>query len=258
MTHHRSPAVKGPSVAHDSLLSPQRSKILQEQSVSKRVRWRQSGRERQVTLPLECLVRQTSEEPQRVIFALHGFGDNARNFSELTQEFSLRDTLWIVPNAPETLPFPGDGGQWYELFGNPHPQFKSSCEKVRNSLELVQKETGLDWSKFVLLGFSQGAFVSLYSALTCPHDLGGVVALSGYLAQAHRIQLPHAGRRNLPVFVAHGLSDQVVFPAQHFETLDILTQLGVNKVTSKTYKGVAHSLCAEELFDIRNFIEALP
>jgi len=33
--------------------------------------------------------------------------------------------------------------------------------------------------------------------------------------------------------------------------------LGFTKITAKTYKGVAHGLCAEEIYDIRTFIEGI-
>ncbi|MEN9528761.1 MAG: hypothetical protein RI932_634 [Pseudomonadota bacterium] len=220
--------------------------------------WTSGDTRHSVELPLECCVSQNGARIERVVIALHGYGDNARNFSSVAGELGLKDTLWINLQAPETLPFPGDGGQWYELFGQPHTQLRSSMDKVKTVLEIVQKELNIDWSRIFLFGFSQGAFVSLLSALEFPHQLGGVVALSGYLAQAHRITLPNSQRKQLPVFLAHGLHDQVVFPAQHFETLDILGHLGFSRITAKTYKGVAHSLCAEELFDIRTFIEGLP
>ncbi|NBX17737.1 MAG: hypothetical protein EBR09_10260 [Proteobacteria bacterium] len=234
-----------------------RSFALPHQSPSNTLRCTFEGTERQMNIPLECVVHQTSKTPKQVIFALHGFGDNARNFADLASELVLPDTLWIVLQAPEALPFQADGAQWYELFGNPHPQLRSSYEKVRNTMETVQAQLGIPWSKCLMFGFSQGAFVSLYSAIMLPHDLAGVVALSGYLGQSHKLRLPHEGRKKLPVFLAHGLNDQVVFPAQHFETLDILQHLGFTKVTAKTYKGVAHSLCAEELFDIKSFIGEL-
>ena len=220
--------------------------------------WVTHGTQRSTELPLECCVIQKGSEIKRVMVALHGFGDNAKNFSSVADELGLKDTLWVNLQAPEPLPFPGDGGQWYELFGQPHTQLRSSQEKVKTVLSIVQKELNIDWSKIFLFGFSQGAFVSLLTALEFPCQLGGVVALSGYLAQAHRITLPNTERKQLPVFLAHGLHDQVVFPAQHFETLDILSHLGFTRVIAKTYKGVAHSLCAEELFDIRTFIEGLP
>lgn len=229
-----------------------------QNTISRILRWKSSeGEEQQVNLPLECIAHQSGNSPRRVIFALHGFGDNARNFSTLAQEFSLPETLWVFLQAPEGLPFPGDGAQWYELFGDPHTQFRSSCEKVREAIASVTESLGLHWSKAILFGFSQGAFVSLFSGLTFPHPLGGIVALSGYLAQTHRLPLPEKQRIEMPIFVAHGLNDQVVLPAQHFETLDILSHLGFKRVTSKTYRGLAHSLASEEIFDIRTFIEGI-
>lgn len=227
-------------------------------NISSNLQWNSQGTPASVELPLECCSRQKGTHVSRVIVALHGFGDNAVNFASIADELELKDTLWVILQAPERLPFPGDGGQWYELFGNPHPQLNSSTAKVKRSLEIIQEKTGLDWHKIVLFGFSQGAFVSLLCALESPFQVGGVVALSGYLARAHRIALPNPTRNLLPVFVAHGLHDQVVFPAQHFETLDILNHFGFTKVSNKTYPGVAHSICAEELFDIRTFIEGLP
>lgn len=226
-----------------------------QESASSTLRWNQSGHEQVISAPLQGVVHQTSQTPKRIVVALHGFGDNAANFSSLTQELSLPDTLWIVLQAPESVPFAIDGGQWYELFGNPHPQFKRSCEKIRMTLEAIQAASEIEWTKFFLLGFSQGSFMSLFTALTMTPALAGVIALSGYLAQSHRLSLPHDKRKSLPIFLAHGLSDQVVFPSQHFETLDILSHLGFSNVTAKTYKGVAHTLCSEELYDIKSFIE---
>jgi phospholipase/carboxylesterase len=227
-------------------------------NLSTRLSWSHTGESHTAQLPLECCSKQHGTAVKRVIVALHGFGDNARNFCSVAEELPIKDTLWICLQAPEAPPFPGDGGQWYELFGNPHTQLKQSCDKVKACLDIIQQSTQVDWSQIVLFGFSQGAFVSLLTALTLPRQLAGVVALSGYLAQAHRIKLPHPERVSLPVFLAHGLQDQVVFPAQHFETKDILESFGFNQVTAKTYRGLAHSLCGEEIFDIKSFIEALP
>jgi phospholipase/carboxylesterase len=224
---------------------------------SSSIQWQSDGQIRSVQLPLQACIHQTGEQVARVIIALHGYGDNARNFSSLADELSLKDTLWIFLQAPESPPFPGDGGQWYELFGNPHGQFYSSLQKVIESSRVIQDAIKLSWNKLLFLGFSQGAFLSLFSALTHPERVAGVVALSGYLAQSHKLTDLPAARQDLPVFIAHGLHDQVVFPAQHFETRDILSHLGFHNITAKTYAGVAHSLCAEELYDIRTFIEGL-
>lgn len=227
-------------------------------NIATHLSWSSTEGTRSVELPLKCCVRQFGERIGRVIVALHGFGDNAQNFTFIADELNLKDTLWVALQAPEHLPFPGDGGQWYELFGNPHPQLNTSCTKVKRSLELIHEHLGLDWNKIILFGFSQGAFVSMLCGLESTFQVGGILALSGYLARAHRLPVPAATRQQLPIFVAHGMNDQVVFPAQHFETLDILQHFGFCRITSKTYPGLAHSIGAEEIFDIRKFIEGLP
>lgn len=224
---------------------------------SSSVQWNSEGQTFSTELPLKACVHQSGDAVERVVIALHGYGDNAKNFSSLSQELKLKNTLWIFLQAPEPLPFPGDGGQWYELLGNPHPQFYSSLQKVIATSSHLRSALGIEWNKFVFFGFSQGAFLSLFSALTHPERVAGVVALSGYLAQGHKLNELAPDRRELPVFLGHGMHDQVVFPAQHFETQDILSHLGFRRVTAKTYAGVAHSLCAEELYDIRTFIEGL-
>lgn len=233
---------------------------MQQGKISKTIHWISGDTQNtgSVELPLDCCVNQTGKNIRRVIVTLHGYGDNASNFASVSDEMGLKDVLWVNLQAPEALPFPSDGGQWYELFGNPHTQLRSSLSKVETVLNIVQRELRINWSQIILFGFSQGAFISLHSALEFQHQLGAVVALSGYLAQAHRIVLPKPQRKQLPIFIAHGMHDQVIFPAQHFETLDILNTFGCTQVTAKTYKAVAHSLCAEELFDIRTFVEGLP
>lgn len=224
---------------------------------SSSIRWHSEGQSFSAQLPFQACVHQSGERVSRVMIAMHGYGDNAKNFSSLAQELALKDTLWVFLQAPEALPFPSDGGQWYELFGDPHPQFYSSLQKVIETSQVLQKELNLSWSQFLFFGFSQGAFLSLFSALTHPEKVAGVVALSGYLAQTHKLHDLPQGRQELPVFIAHGLHDQVVFPAQHFETRDILKHLGFHHITAKTYPHIAHSISAEELFDIRTFIEGL-
>lgn len=53
---------------------------------------------------------------------------------------------------------------------------------------LIQAEVhrGADPRRIILMGFSQGAALSLLVALTTLHELGGVISLSGWI--------PHKGR----------------------------------------------------------------
>jgi phospholipase/carboxylesterase len=214
------------------------------------------GRERtvQIQSSLACVTKLTGTEAKRVVVGLHGYGDNARNFAELADEFRLPDTLWVFPLAPGAVPMTAGGGQWYDLYGPARRDVASSSDAVSKLLTSIREITGLPSEKTVLLGFSQGSYIALYTALRLPVKLAGVVALSGYLGQVHRTPLPLPWHvRETPFFVAHGMHDNVILPAQHFETLDALDTWDCEKVTGKTY-AMAHSLHPTEIGDIRNFI----
>ena len=57
---------------------------------------------------------------------------------------------------------------------------KSAAEYV-NSLIEAEIAGGIDSSRIILGGFSQGGALSLYTAVTTKHRLGGVVALSCWI-----------------------------------------------------------------------------
>lgn len=221
----------------------------------------------EVASPLSCVVKRTGaragERPLRIVVGLHGYGDSARNFSELAGEFALPDTLWVFPCAPDPVPMTADGAQWYDLFSASREQVARSSAAVDALLGALQEAARtpsapggapLPALPVALLGFSQGAYVSLYTAVRSHRRLAAVVALSGYLAQTHRTPLPlpfHV--RETPFFVAHGLHDNVVLPTSHFEAVDTLQHWGCEKVVGKTYP-VAHSIHPKELGDVRAFL----
>lgn len=217
----------------------------------------------EVLSPLSCVVKRTGartgERPLRILVALHGYGDSARNFAELAGEFSLPDTLWVVPQAPDAVPMTADGGQWYDLFSASREEVARSSGMVDTLLAALldaqgPRAAGQTPVPVALLGFSQGAYISLYTAVRTHRRLAAVVALSGYLAQTHRTPLPlpfHV--QETPFFVAHGLHDNVVLPTSYFEAIDTLSHWGCTRVVGKTYP-VAHSIHPKELDDVRAFL----
>lgn len=63
-------------------------------------------------------------------------------------------------------------------------------ESVRKINELITKEIddGLEPSRIVLGGFSQGGAMTLLTGLTTERKLGGLIVLSGYLPLADKIK----------------------------------------------------------------------
>jgi phospholipase/carboxylesterase len=194
-------------------------------------------------------------EAKNVIIALHGFGDNAANFSQLASEFQLSNVLWLFIQGPQSVPVGIDGAQWFPLFSDPKDEIGYSENKLYELIEKVTEVTKLTSEKIFLLGFSQGAAMSLYYTLKSHQKLAGVVSLSGFLTNQSQI-IPILQRNNSipPVFLAHGMLDQVLFPITFFETKNMLQMNNNLKLTSKTYK-IAHNISTEEMSDVKKFIE---
>jgi lysophospholipase-1 len=83
-----------------------------------------------------------------------------------------------------------------------------------NTLIKEEIDKGIDPSRIVLGGFSQGGAISLFTGVTNTRKLGGVFGMSSYLLLAERLkefcpegELPN---QNTPFFLAHGMVDDVV------------------------------------------------
>ena len=122
----------------------------------------------------------------------------------------------------------------------------------------------------MLIGFSQGAALSLMTALTTLHELGGVASLSGWTPQQSRqvsVSAPSSEENstewlsqamqqiepNLPVFWAHGTADEEV-PMSYGEEctafLRNILQFPADKVTFKTYEGLEHAVNEDVVNDL--------
>nr|KAF6382787.1 lysophospholipase 2 [Pipistrellus kuhlii] len=120
-------------------------------------------------------------------------------------------------------------------------------------------KNGIPANRIVLGGFSQGGALSLYTALTCPHPLAGIVALSCWLP-LHRAfpQAANGNAKDLAILQCHGELDPMVpvrFGALTAEKLR--TVVTPARVQFKTYPGVMHGSCPQEMAAVKEFLEKL-
>ena len=67
--------------------------------------------------PLKGSSFKASENPKKLVFLLHGYGDNSKNFIPLAQYLSDSKTSinFFAPNAPSSIPQYPLGRQWFDL-----------------------------------------------------------------------------------------------------------------------------------------------
>ncbi|KAL1450938.1 hypothetical protein WDU94_003245, partial [Cyamophila willieti] len=133
---------------------------------------------------IEANTKQTSS----LIF-LHGLGDTGHGWASSMAELKPPHTKVICPTA-DTMPVTLNGGypmpSWFDLISldanskEDEEGIKRAAQKIHS---LIDKEvsSGIPSDRIVIGGFSQGGALALYSALTYPKKLAGVVALSCWL-----------------------------------------------------------------------------
>uniref|UniRef100_A0A3Q1H7J3 palmitoyl-protein hydrolase n=1 Tax=Anabas testudineus TaxID=64144 RepID=A0A3Q1H7J3_ANATE len=187
----------------------------------------------------------------------HGWADTLSGIQ-------LPHVKFICPHAPSipvTLNMKSMMPAWFDLVGlSPDsPEDESGIKKAAESIKAIiehEAKNGIPPNRIILGGFSQGGALSLYTALTCQHQLAGVVALSCWLPLHKSFPLASSGNKNLPILQCHGEMDVMIpvqFGAMTSEKLKCL--VNPHNITFKTYPGLPHSSCPQEMAAVKEFIE---
>uniref|UniRef100_A0A3Q3E9H4 palmitoyl-protein hydrolase n=1 Tax=Labrus bergylta TaxID=56723 RepID=A0A3Q3E9H4_9LABR len=158
---------------------------------------------------------------------------------------------------------------WFDLMGlKPDiPEDESGIKRAADNIKAIiehEAKNGIPPHRIILGGFSQGGALSLYTALTCQHQLAGVVALkccclplkTTLLHLTISLSGASSGNKNIPILQCHGENDCMIPPHFGVMTHEKL-RLIVNPdlVNFKTYPDLSHSSCPQEMVAVREFID---
>jgi len=209
--------------------------------------------------------------PQGSVIWLHGLGADGHDFEPIVAELRLPSTLrlrFVFPNAP-VRPVTINGGMamraWYDILslerGGPTDDVGVRASGViLDGLIAREQQRGIAANRIVVAGFSQGGAIALHAGLRSKQKLAGIMALSTYLPVSHSFQQEvvesaDSGHTDVPIFMAHGSLDPMLPMALGRETADLLLANGF-QVEWHEY-AMAHSVCAQEIEDIRQWLLAV-
>ncbi len=195
---------------------------------------------------------------------MHGLGADGWDFVPIVRELPLPGTLalrFIFPHAPERPVTINNGfvmRAWYDISMNDIARLPDE-EGIRESQAAVERliarerDRGIESARIVLAGFSQGGAIALQAGLRHAQRLGGIVALSTYLALEDSLDAEaSAANRATPIFMAHGTQDPIV-PLSLAEASAAALKRRGYKVEWKTWP-MAHAVCAEEIRSLADFL----
>ena len=174
---------------------------------------------------------------------VHGRGASAEDILGLARELTPADVAYLAPQAA--------GGTWYPysfLAPTEHnePSLSSALRLIARLLDGL-REQGLDSERVALMGFSQGACLSLEFAARHARRYAAVAALSGGLIGPPGTPREYGGAfADTPFFLGCSDVDPHIPLERVRESSAVLARMGA-KVDERIYRGMGHTVNRDEL-----------
>jgi phospholipase/carboxylesterase len=192
-----------------------------------------------------------------LLVLLHGVGSNEHDLFGLAPYLDQRLVI-VSARGPLTHAQSG-GAAWYPVtFTEDGIQADESVagasrDHIERFLGEAVEAYGVDPDRVYLGGFSQGAIMSLYTLLTRPETLAGVLAMSGRLMPTAWTERASDDRlRAKPVAALHGLYDNVLPISEGREIRDHLSTLPIDLLYREYPMG--HEVSQESLGDAARWL----
>lgn len=189
------------------------------------------------------------EEADKALILLHGRGSSAEDIMTLADEF-CDETFYIA--APQAT-----GNAWYPYsFLKPEesnePWLTSAVETVKRLVDEVSIHVPVN--RIYIMGFSQGACLSLEFAGRHPAGYAGIAAFSGGLIGEKVRPQKYTGRFNdTKIFIGNSDTDPHIPLSRAEESAELLKKIGAD-VILRIYPGMAHTITPQEIKEVKGFM----
>ena len=217
-------------------------------------------------MPDPIVVEPTVKHDASVIW-MHGLGASAHDFADMPRIISRPGTRWVFPNAPVRPVTLNNGWRMPSWFDIRHLAGQSDDERecpdeAQESAEIImsliedEHARGIPYNRIVLVGFSQGGAMSLYTGCRFSQRIAGMVCMSGYLIfpEVH-MDVSHSSNRDTPILVCHGTRDDMVPFTAGQKTVDFLRENGW-EVDFEHYP-MFHEVCMSEIEKVGKFFSEI-
>ena len=164
-------------------------------------------------------IRYASKPVSHTIVMLHGYGGNINSMcyyinylnNNLEKHFNIK---YIVPQAPHrkiscyNASNNASNNAWYDYFTdycNKEENINNDhVETMDDKLKTIMDREVDDYSKVYLLGYSQGACQALYTGISFPETLGGIMSFRGHIITNTPNEI------NQHIWAYHGKQDDII------------------------------------------------
>ena len=210
------------------------------------------------------------DKPKKIVFMLHGYGDNAANFLHLANPIDQDEwkVQYVAMNAPNYITGNLMGYQWFDLYPNGiyiseagprefekiRNEISDAINKIVNTMEEYCKSLNLSFADCILMGFSQGGMMAFEVGNSLNKQLAGLVILSGRIMKNDPIK--NKILQQTPIFISHGEKDEVIPVKSLHKSREYLSTNKCN-FESHILPFDGHNISPEAINLLQNFIKKI-
>lgn len=183
------------------------------------------------------------------IVAVHGRGASAADILSVARELAIDDVAFVAPEAA--------GRTWYPYsflapLSDNEPYLSSALALLGRLVADLQRQVGAE--RVGLLGFSQGACLSLEFAARNAASCAAVIGYSGGVIGPPGAPRHYSGTmKGTPVFLGCSDSDPHIPLERVHETAEIFRRLGAT-VDERIYPRMGHLVNLDEIEAVRTLL----
>jgi phospholipase/carboxylesterase len=210
-----------------------------------------------------CIVASPADLPSDapLVLVLHGFGANREDLFPLCEELHLPPCLFVLPDAPISLPDSGESFAWFDR----KTQSRSDIEKSRDYLFEIMDRFSKEGSNpadsgklsqprpIIIMGFSQGGVMSLEAGLNYKGKIEALVSMSGYMRDPGKTLAHPLAPFKTPILMVHGTRDHIVPEPITHSTLEALIKAGYHPILKEF--PMEHQITGESLGEVSKFLQ---
>ncbi|MBT1166569.1 alpha/beta hydrolase [Bifidobacterium simiarum] len=196
----------------------------------------------------------------------HGYGNDEQEMIRIIKAIDP-EADYMTVRGPIGRRYLG-GYAWYDSVGWDDARIQSQCSAIGDRIVTLLDANGLRRRRIVLVGFSQGGYLS-YRLLADHPDVFDAAVLLAPSFHDDRTVTPDLGGAGLggdgdargdglggggrpAVFLGYGTLDRQIPDRQKEAIRKALA--GFARVEERTYEGMRHDVCEREFEDIREFL----
>ena len=192
-------------------------------------------------------------QAKAAMLMVHGRGARAEDILSLADQLDFPEFAYLAPQAADNTWYPN---RFLNPISENEPWLSSALAFVGDVFAKIV-QAGIPPKRIILLGFSQGACLTLEFVARNAQRFGGVVGLSGALIGPDGTPRDYLGSlAGTPIFLGCSDVDFHVPKERVYQTAETMLKLGGN-VTKRLYPNMDHTVNQDEIDFVREMMKAV-